>query len=96
MVYNGPLDECPYEPDDREGRGVNCYEPERSNGHHALVSPLKRVMLRTMPELAAELGPVVNAFDPWARDRGEFYDLQWKARADAGADPAFGGAGGSQ
>ena len=37
------------------------------------MSPLKRVLLRTMPELEPELRDVVNAFDPWARDRGEYY-----------------------
>ena len=32
---------------------------------------------------------MVNAFDPWARDRGEYYSLDWKPRADAKSDPAF-------
>jgi hypothetical protein len=59
------------------------------NGHRQEVLPLKRVLLRTMPELVGELGHVVNAFDPWARDRGEYYSLDWKARADAATDPAF-------
>jgi putative transposase len=36
-----------------------------------------------MPELAGELKTVVNVFDPWARDRGEYYSLQWKARGSA-------------
>jgi hypothetical protein len=54
------------------------------------VSPLKRVLLRNIPELQAELAPVVNAFDPWARDRGAYYSLQWKPRPDSLADPAFG------
>ncbi|MCX5723767.1 MAG: oxygenase, partial [Nitrospirae bacterium] len=53
-------------------------------------SPLKRVLLRTMPELAGELQGVVNVFDPWARDRGEYYDLKWRARAGAEKDEAFG------
>ena len=53
------------------------------------VSPLKRVLLRTMPELAPELTHVVNAFDPWARDRGEYYTLEWKPRKGAEADEAF-------
>lgn len=52
-------------------------------------SPMKRVLLRTMPELAGELQGVVNVFDPWARDRGEYYDLKWKARAGAEKDEAF-------
>ena len=55
-------------------------EKGRPNGHEMEVSPLKRVLLRTMPELAPELDPVVNAFDPWARDRGEYYSLEWKPR----------------
>jgi hypothetical protein len=32
---------------------------------------------------------VTNTFDPWARDRGEYYSLQWKPRNGAEADPAF-------
>jgi hypothetical protein len=58
-------------------------EPNESNGHEVEVSPLKRVLLRAMPELAKELDPVVNVFDPWDRDRGEYYSLQWKSRQDA-------------
>ena len=53
------------------------------------MSPLKRVLLRTMPELAPELQHVVNAFDPWARDRGEYYSLAWKPRQGAESDEAF-------
>ena len=64
-------------------------EKGRPNGHEMEVSPLKRVLLRTMPELAPELAPVVNAFDPWARDRGEYYSLEWKPRKGAETDPAF-------
>jgi hypothetical protein len=45
--------------------------------------------LRAMPELAGELKHVVNAFDPWARDRGEYYALDWKPRPDAVTDKAF-------
>ncbi len=93
VLYNGPLAECPYEPEDREGRGRNCYEPEKSNGHHALVSPLKRLLLRNVPELQQELRQVINVFDPWARDRGEFYDIRWRPRPDAAQDPAFDSAG---
>jgi hypothetical protein len=47
------------------------------------------VLLRTIPELKVELDPVVNVFDPWARDRGEYYSLQWKPRRGAESDPAF-------
>jgi len=62
------------------------------NGHEGQeVAPLKRVLLRAMPELAGELKHVINSFDPWARDRGEYYSLEWKSRADAAADPAFAG-----
>jgi len=60
-----------------------------SNGHENPVSPMKRVFLRTIPELSGELEQVVNAFDPWARDRGEYYSLQWKARSGAETDEAF-------
>ena len=52
-------------------------------------SPLKRVLLRTMPELRGELDHVVNALDPWARDRGQYYSLKWKPRPDAKSDPSF-------
>jgi hypothetical protein len=30
-------------------------------------------------------------FDPWARDRGKYYDLKWKARKEAEGDSAFSG-----
>ena len=50
---------------------------------------MKRLMMRNIPELHDELMHVVNVFDPWARDRGEYYSLAWKARADATSDPAF-------
>lgn len=59
------------------------------NGHGVEVSPLKRVLLRATPELAPELSHVVNAFDPWGRDRGEYYSLQWKPRPGAEGDEAF-------
>lgn len=67
------------------------HEPQRVNGHQVEVAPLKRILLRTMPELTDELQHVVNTFDPWARDRGEYYTLGWKPRAGAEADPAFAG-----
>ena len=60
-----------------------------TNGHQQPVSPMKRVLSRTMPELEAELKYVVNAFDPWARDRGEYYSLEWKPRPGAESDEAF-------
>ena len=61
-------------------------EKGKPNGHEMEVSPLKRVLLRTIPELKAELDPVINIFDPWARDRGDYYSLQWKPRPGAEAD----------
>jgi hypothetical protein len=65
-------------------------EPWPINGHkNEPVSPLKRVLLRTIPELKAELAPVANAFDPWARERGKYYSLDWKPRSGADSDPAF-------
>jgi hypothetical protein len=72
------------------GPGAKQYEPKPSNGHKVEVSPLKRVLLRTLPELTPELTHVVNAFDPWARDRGEYYSLAWEPRPDVrGKDVAF-------
>ena len=64
-------------------------ERSSSNDHKVEVSPLKRVLLRNIPELQVELDPVINAFDPWARDRDAYYSLQWKPRPDARSDPAF-------
>ncbi|HRO55517.1 MAG TPA: hypothetical protein PK667_11095 [Nitrosomonas europaea] len=32
---------------------------------------------------------VVNLFDPWARDRGEYYSTQWKPRRGAEGDEVF-------
>jgi hypothetical protein len=66
-------------------------EAGKPNGHEMEVSPLKRVLLRTVPELEPELRHVVNAFDPWARDRGEYYSLAWTPRPGAESDPAFNG-----
>jgi hypothetical protein len=71
------------------GPGGKVMENGTANGHSTEVSPLKRVLLRTIPELEPELAHVINAFDPWARDRGEYYSLQWKPRAGAESDPAF-------
>ena len=50
----------------------------------------ERVLLRTMPELVPGLRHVVNAFDPWARDQGEYDSLGWRPRPGAEADPSFG------
>ena len=71
------------------GPGHEMMEQGTHNGHEQPVSPMKRVLLRTVPELAEELQGVVNAFDPWARDRGEYYSLDWKPRAGAEGDEAF-------
>jgi hypothetical protein len=65
------------------------WETGEPNGERRQVMPLKRVLLRAIPELGPELDKVVNAFDPWARDRGEYYTLDWKPRADAIGDEAF-------
>ena len=87
---NGPLNECPYELErDHDGNQL-CNEPELSNGHKVAVSPMKRLLMRNVPELRDELIHVVNVFDPWARDRGEYYSLEWKPRKGAESDPAFG------
>ncbi len=64
-------------------------EKGKPNGHEQPVSPLKRVLMRVLPELKPELDPVINVFDPWARDRGEYYSLAWKARPGAESDEAF-------
>ena len=66
-------------------------EKSKANGHAMEVSPLKRVLWRTIPELASELEHVVNVFDPWARERGDYYSLQWKPRAGTESDHAFKG-----
>ena len=71
------------------GPGPEIMEKGRPNGHEQPVSPLKRLLLRAMPELTDELQDVVNVFDPWARDRGEYYSLAWKPRHGAESDDAF-------
>jgi hypothetical protein len=71
------------------GPGPEMIEAGAPNGHKQPVSPLKRVLMRNTPELAPELQHVVNAFDPWARSRGEYYSLEWKPRPGAESDPAF-------
>ncbi len=71
------------------GPGPEMIEEGMPNGHKQPVSPLKRVLMRNIPELTPELQHVVNAFDPWARSRGEYYSIEWKARPGAESDPAF-------
>jgi hypothetical protein len=69
---------------------VAMVEPGEINGHERQpVSPFKRVLMRVVPELRAELEHVINAFDPWARDRGEYYSLEWKPRKGAEGDESF-------
>jgi len=75
IMHNGPADQCV----ERTWLLFRKVDP----------SPLKCVLRRTVPELEKELEHVVNVFDPWARDRGDYYDLQWKAREDAQSDEAF-------
>ena len=71
------------------GPGPEIMEKGTPNGHKQPVSPLKRILLRNIPELSAELDSVVNAFDPWARDRGQYYSLAWKPRPGAESDDSF-------
>jgi len=71
------------------GPGPEMMEKGTPNGHKQPVSPMKRILVRNIPELSHELDSVVNAFDPWARDRGEYYSLAWKPRPGAEDDDAF-------
>ena len=64
-------------------------EAGKVNGHRQEVMPLKRVLMRNLPGLSDQLEPVVNAFDPWARDRGRYYSLAWEPIPAAADDPAF-------
>lgn len=89
VMNNGTLVDCPYELSRNKDDSQVCNEPNKSNGHTVMVSPMKRILMRTIPELESELRQVVNVFDPWARDRGKYYSLDWKPRADAVSDPAF-------
>lgn len=89
VINNGTLDDCPYPLSSNKDGVELCNEPKKSNGHTVMVSPMKRILMRNIPELHNELLNVVNVFDPWARDRGEYYSLDWKPRADAKDDPAF-------
>jgi hypothetical protein len=71
------------------GPGPAMMEKGTPNGHKQPVSPMKRMLMRNIPELAPELETVVNAFDPWARDRGQYYSLAWKPRPGAESDDSF-------
>ena len=89
VMNNGLLSECPYAVTTQADGAKACLEPEKVNGHTVSVSPLKRLLMRNIPQLKEELMHVKNVFDPWARDRGEYYDLAWKPRPGAESDPAF-------
>lgn len=89
VMHNGLLSECPYPVSTKTDGSKACLEPEEINGHVVEVTPLKRLLMRNVPELRDELLPVKNVFDPWARDRGEYYSLAWKPRPGAESDPAF-------
>jgi len=71
------------------GPGPPEMEKGTPNGHKQPVSPMKRVLLRNIPELSTELDGVINAFDPWARDRGQHYSLAWKPRPGTESDDSF-------
>jgi hypothetical protein len=71
------------------GPGAAQMEKGAPNGHKQPILPMKRMLMRNIPELAPELENVVNAFDPWARDRGQYYDLTWKPRPGAESDDSF-------
>jgi Animal haem peroxidase len=71
------------------GPGPAMMEKGTPNGHKQPVYPMKRVLMRNIPELRPELENVVNAFDPWARDRGQYYSLAWKPRPGAESDESF-------
>ena len=64
-------------------------EQGASNGHEQEVSPMKRILQRTVPELTEQLEHVTNVFDPWARERGDYYSLEWAPQEGAESDPAF-------
>jgi hypothetical protein len=89
VMNNGLLSECPYTLSKQADGRDDCLEPVEVNGHIVPVSPLKRLLMRNVPSLKKELMQVRNVFDPWARDRGEYYDLAWKPRRGAEDDPAF-------
>ena len=67
-MNNGLLSECPYAVTTQADGGKACLEPGKVNGHTVSVSPLKRLLLRNIPQLKEELLHVKNAFDPWARE----------------------------
>ena len=64
-------------------------EQGKVNGHRIEVLPLKRLLMRNLPGLHDQLAPIKNAFDPWARDRGSYFETEWKPIPSARRDPAF-------
>ncbi len=86
---NGLVSECPYTVKTKGDGSKHCLEPELVNGHEMAVSPLKRLLLRNIPQLKDELLAVKNVFDPWARERGDYYSLEWLPRPGAESDSAF-------
>ena len=89
VIHNGPVTECPYPVSKLADESSACLEPGKINGHEMAVTPLKRLLIRNIPELKPELLHVKNAFDPWARDRGDYYSLAWKPRPGAESDEEF-------
>lgn len=89
VMQNGPVQECPYPVRQQVDGSQACLEPEPVNGHEVAVSPLKRLLIRNIPGIKDELMQVRNAFDPWARERGSYYNIAWKPRPGAETDPAF-------
>jgi hypothetical protein len=71
------------------GPGPAVMEKGTPNGHTQPVLALKRILLRNIPELQGELNNVVNSFDPWARNRGQYYSLDWVPRPGAESDVSF-------
>jgi hypothetical protein len=52
---------------------------------------MKRVLLRNIPDLAQELDPVINAFDPWARGSWSVLQPVLEASAWSKKDDSFQG-----
>ena len=53
-----------------------------------------RIEVTWEPRLCVHVGEcfqgLPDVFDPWARERGEYYALEWRPRRGAEADAAFG------
>ena len=80
-------------------RGLGQQQRPDADGRWSTASPTATRTGRCRRSSACCCGPcpssspsskhVVNAFDPWARDRGEYYSLDWRPRPGAEADEAF-------